>query len=200
MIGLAVVVLIAVVIVAYAADRILKARKQAKHLHMMSERLSAAASRSEAEQAGRDRVAAASVELTSVMPAIGRPPLSIPGVPSLTPHGPDAAETGESDAAKPEAGQAEEDGSEADLAKPEGPEADGKHLPDAGHTGNHPGHPVRLGDHAVRAGDHQTRAGEHPGRTGRPADHPGRGGHTGDHPVRAGHSGHTGEHQVAAGS
>jgi hypothetical protein len=62
----------------YAADRIIKAQARARRLAAMSERLTAATHRAEEQHERRQEVARASAELTSVMPAISRPPLSLP--------------------------------------------------------------------------------------------------------------------------
>lgn len=76
------VLLIVVIVVAlpvlYAADRIIKAHARARRLAEMSERLTAATQRAEKQHEKRQEVAKASAELTSVMPAISRPPLSLP--------------------------------------------------------------------------------------------------------------------------
>jgi hypothetical protein len=65
----------------YAADRALKARSQARRMRMMRHRLAAATVRAEEQQAQRQAADQASTALTSVMPAIERPPLTLPGVP-----------------------------------------------------------------------------------------------------------------------
>jgi hypothetical protein len=62
----------------YALDRFLKARSYARRRRVMSERLAAAAVRAEEQHEHRQAVARASAELTSVMPAIERPPLTRP--------------------------------------------------------------------------------------------------------------------------
>jgi hypothetical protein len=67
-----------VVPVLYAADRIIKAQTRARRLRTMSERLTAATERAEKQHERRQEVARASAELTSVMPAIERPPLTLP--------------------------------------------------------------------------------------------------------------------------
>ena len=72
--------------VLYAADRIIKARAQARRLRAMSERLDNATARAEQQQEKRQEVAKFSAALTSVMPAIKRPPLSLPNASS--PGGP----------------------------------------------------------------------------------------------------------------
>ena len=73
----AVVVLL---VVLYLAERVIKARSRARRLHSMSDRLVAAAARVDQQLEERRTQARASAALTSVMPAIKRPPLSLPGV------------------------------------------------------------------------------------------------------------------------
>jgi hypothetical protein len=64
----------------YVADRAVQARVQVRRLRRMSERLAAAAAKTEEQQAERRAADAASAELTSVMPAINlRPPVALPG-------------------------------------------------------------------------------------------------------------------------
>jgi hypothetical protein len=72
--------IIAAMILLYATDRILKSLARARWYRAMSDRLDAAAARTEEQQEQRKRAAAASAALTSVMPAIKRPPLTIPGM------------------------------------------------------------------------------------------------------------------------
>ncbi len=79
MFGLLLLGVLVAVFLLYTADRVLKARVQARRLRRMSERLAAAAARAEEQQAEREAAAAASAALTSVMPAINRPPLTLPG-------------------------------------------------------------------------------------------------------------------------
>ena len=78
MVDLLIVAVVVVVPALYAADRIIKARAQARRLRTMSERLTAATVRAEEQQEKRQEVAEFSAALTSVMPAIKRPPLSLP--------------------------------------------------------------------------------------------------------------------------
>src|SRR5713101_729386 len=61
-------------------DRVLKVRARARRYRAMSERLDAATARTDIQQEQRKTAAAASAALTSVMPAINRPPLTLPGV------------------------------------------------------------------------------------------------------------------------
>ena len=72
--------MIAAMILLYATDRVLKARVRARRYRAMSERLDAAAARTDKQQEQRKTAATASAALTSVMPAINRPPLTLPGV------------------------------------------------------------------------------------------------------------------------
>ena len=62
----------------YAADRVVQARVRARRLRRMTERLAAATARAEEQQVARAAEAEASAALTSVLPAIKRPPLSLP--------------------------------------------------------------------------------------------------------------------------
>ena len=89
--GLVVAGFIGVVLVLYAADRIVKARAQVRRLRSMSDRLAAATARAEEQQERRQAAARASQELTSVLPAIQRPPLTVPG---MRPHGAARPRTG----------------------------------------------------------------------------------------------------------
>lgn len=84
MVILVVACLAGAVLVLYAADRVVKARAQVRRLRTMSDRLAAATARADERQEQRQATAQASAALTSVMPAIKRPPLTLPGVP---PHG-----------------------------------------------------------------------------------------------------------------
>lgn len=80
MIGLVIGGFIGVVLVLYSADRVLKARAQVRRLRSMSDRLAAATARAEQQEEQRQAVARAGEELTSVLPAIKRPPLTVPGM------------------------------------------------------------------------------------------------------------------------
>ena len=62
----------------YAADRVVQARVRARRLRRMTERLAAATARTEEQQVARAAEAEASAALTSVLPAIKRPPLTLP--------------------------------------------------------------------------------------------------------------------------
>jgi hypothetical protein len=88
---------VAAMILLYATDRLLKAFTRVRRYRVMSERLDAVAVRSEVQQEQRKTAATASTALTSVMPAISRPPLTLPGMtrqprrgtPSCPAHGGD---------------------------------------------------------------------------------------------------------------
>lgn len=75
---LLIVCVVIVVPVLYAADRIIKAQARARRIRTMSERLDAVTVRADKQHERKQQVARASAELTSVMPAISRPPLSLP--------------------------------------------------------------------------------------------------------------------------
>jgi hypothetical protein len=77
---LLVVVVVVVVLLMYVADRVRKLRTRARQMAGMNDRLDAAAEKVDKEQRQRRAVVRASAELTSVMPAIKRPPLTIPGL------------------------------------------------------------------------------------------------------------------------
>jgi|SRR5216683_8163315 len=72
--------MIAAMILLSVTDRVLKVRARARRYRAMSERLDAATARTDIQQEQRKTAAAASAALTSVMPAINRPPLTLPGV------------------------------------------------------------------------------------------------------------------------
>ena len=78
MTGVLVLGILAAVFLCYAVDRVVKARAKARRLRRMSERLAAASARAEEQQAARAAEATASAALTSVLPAIKRPPRTLP--------------------------------------------------------------------------------------------------------------------------
>lgn len=80
MTGLLLVGVVVLVIALYLAERFLKARAQARRRHEMTDRLEAATARVDEQQARKRAKEKASAALTNVMPAINRPPLSLPGV------------------------------------------------------------------------------------------------------------------------
>ena len=82
MVGLLVVGFVIVALALYGVDRAIKARAQVRRLRNMSGRLEAATVRADKQQERRQAAAQASAALTSVMPAIERPPLPLPGTAS----------------------------------------------------------------------------------------------------------------------
>jgi hypothetical protein len=136
---LLVVVVVAAVPVLYAADRVMKARAHTRRLRNMTDRLAAATARTDEQQEKQQAVVRASAELTSVMPAIKRPPLTLPDEPSPDEPSPDEPSPAAAPrtAARPRTGR-------------------GRTGPDHG-----PAHPRRSapsGEHPVRPAD---RAGQH---------------------------------------
>ena len=140
----------------YGADRLVKARAQARRRRLMSDRLNAATVRVEEQIEHREAVEQASQALTSFMPAIQRPPSELPGMP---PHGPGRPRTAEERAAHHEA--ARHDAVKDDAAR---------HDPDSGHAGRRA---PRSGEHKTRGADRsphgEAAARAHPVRDGRPA-------------------------------
>jgi hypothetical protein len=67
------------VLVLYAGDRVLKARAQTRRLRRMNDRLTAVTARADEQQEQSQAADQASAELTSFMPAIKQPPLTVPG-------------------------------------------------------------------------------------------------------------------------
>jgi type II secretory pathway pseudopilin PulG len=98
---LLILVVIVGVVLLYAADRARKLRARARQMSGMNERLDVAAAKVDEQQERQQARVRASAELTSVLPAIKRPPLTLPGVP-----GPAAEPEDEPTAAEPEAGPA----------------------------------------------------------------------------------------------
>jgi hypothetical protein len=84
-VDLLVVAIVVVIPVLYAMDRVIKARAQTRRLRNMNDRLEAATARTDKQQEKQQAVARASAELTSVMPAIKRPPLTLPDEPPAEP-------------------------------------------------------------------------------------------------------------------
>ena len=85
MTGLLLVGVLVVLIALYLAERFLKARAQARRLQEMNDRLGAVTARVDEQQARKRAQSQAREALTNVMPAINRPPLSLPGVPAPGP-------------------------------------------------------------------------------------------------------------------
>ena len=92
MVFLLIAAIIAAMTLLYATDRVLKSVARARRYRAMGERLDAAAARTEKQQEQRKEAAAASAALTSVIPAIKRPPLTIPGMTSQSQPGAPAGE------------------------------------------------------------------------------------------------------------
>jgi hypothetical protein len=88
----------AAIVTGWAVDLMLRARARGRRLRVMGERLAAATARAEEQHQRRQATAHASRELTSVIPAIKRPPLSVPGVP---PRGAELPADPSSDGAHP---------------------------------------------------------------------------------------------------
>jgi hypothetical protein len=84
---LLIVLIVAAALLGYVADRARKLRARARQMAGMNDRLDAAAAKIDEEQHRKRARVRASAELTSVMPAIKRPPLTIPG---MSGHGPEA--------------------------------------------------------------------------------------------------------------
>ena len=128
---LIVVVVVVVLLLGYAADRARKLRVRARQMSGMNNRLDAAAAKVDKEQQQRRARVMASAELTSVMPAIKRPPLTIPG---MAGHGDEPEEQDEpaEPEAAPEASPAAEasTSAEAGTPAPAGSPADAPDAPD----------------------------------------------------------------------
>jgi type II secretory pathway pseudopilin PulG len=101
---LLILVVIVGVVLLYAADRARKLRARARQMSGMNERLDVAAAKVDEQQERKQARVRASAELTSVLPAIKRPPLTLPGVP-----GPAAEPEDEPAVAGPAAGAAADD-------------------------------------------------------------------------------------------
>jgi len=132
--GLLIVGFVGAVIMAYVADRIIKARAQARRLRAMTERLDAAAVRAEEQQEHRQAAAEASAALTSFMPAIKQPPLTVP----------DGQRRG---ASRPKAGCERVGQPERGSARPARPARSARSARRAARSGEHP---VRPADRATR--------------------------------------------------
>jgi hypothetical protein len=101
---LLILVVIAGVVLLYGADRARKLRARARRMGAMNDRLDVAAAKIDEQQERKQARVRASAELTSVLPAIKRPPLTLPGV-SGPAAGPEEAVPG---AVEQEAGPAAE--------------------------------------------------------------------------------------------
>lgn len=76
MVGLVIAGSVGTAVVLYGVDRVAKARARVQRRRAMSDRLAAATARAEEQQEQRQAADQASAALTSVMPAINRPPLT----------------------------------------------------------------------------------------------------------------------------
>lgn len=124
---LIVVVVVVVVLLGYAADRARKLRVRARQMSGMNNRLDAAAAKVDKEQQQRRARVMASAELTSVMPAIKRPPLTIPG---MAGHG-DEPEEQDDEPAEPQAAPEASPAAEAITSAEAGTPADAPDAPGA---------------------------------------------------------------------
>ena len=121
---------VAAMILLYATDRLLKAFTRVRRYRVMSERLDAVAVRSEVQQEQRKTAATASTALTSVMPAISRPPLTLPGMtrqprrgtPSCPAHGGDRQAHGGEATAHPRPRSAERPSRPGHATRPRQPQ------------------------------------------------------------------------------
>jgi len=77
-VGLLIAGLASAALVLYAVDRAVKARARVLRRRAMTDRLAAAAARAEQRREQRQAADEASAAPTSVMPAIKRPPLTVP--------------------------------------------------------------------------------------------------------------------------
>lgn len=77
--GLILVGIVVLVVAAWAADRLYKARVQTRRLRMMTSRLAAATQRADRQHDQQRATAQASAALTSFIPAIKHPQLTVPG-------------------------------------------------------------------------------------------------------------------------
>jgi hypothetical protein len=119
-VGLLIVAFVIVALALYGLDRAIKARAQVRRLRSMTDRLDAATVRAEKQQEKREAAEQASAALTSVISAIKRPPLTLPGTPSHD-AAVRASETAEPAAAEPAAAEpavAEAAGAEPAAAEP----------------------------------------------------------------------------------
>jgi hypothetical protein len=147
--ALLIVGVVVVVPVLYATDRIIKARAQARRVRTMSERLTAATARADEQHEKQQRVAEASAELTSVIPAINRPPLTLPG--STPQRGPSHGEPADG-------GPTDGDSSHRDRPHIAAHPRAGRSR--AEHSHAHPRRSSRTGEHSVRTGEHSAHTGE----------------------------------------
>jgi hypothetical protein len=121
---LLILVVIAAVVLLYAVDRARKLRARARQMSGMNERLDVAAAKVDEQRERKQARVRASAELTSVMPAIKRPPLTLPGVP-----GPAAGPAEEPAAPEPAGGPAGEKAVETTPATANGASATARKTP-----------------------------------------------------------------------
>ena len=145
---LLVLVVVAGVVLLYAVERTRKLRARARQMSAMNERLDVAAARVDEQQERRQARVRASAELTSVLPAIKRPPLTLPGVPG-SPAGP----AGEPAAPEPAAGGPERAAGHAPAAVGDTAAA-GDDPAAAADAGNLPGAGVEESPTTQAAQDH----------------------------------------------
>jgi hypothetical protein len=172
------------VLVLYAAERLLKARRRVRQLRRMSDRLEAAARRAEHQHEQRQAVAQASAALTAFMPAIKAPPLTVPGT-EVKIGQPESESESQSEAeAGSEAESEAQPKAKSDCERAARPDHGRVHRgPRTGeqrahtaeqprtHTGEQRAHTAELprvhtGEQPrVRTGEHGVRSGEHPVRS-----------------------------------
>jgi type II secretory pathway pseudopilin PulG len=143
---LLVLVVIAGLVLLYAADRARKLRARARRMGAMNDRLDVAAAKVDKQQERKQARVRASAELTSVLPAIKRPPLTLPGVPGPATE----PEEEEPAAAEPAA-----------KAVPHGTQPAAGDTPAAGDDT-----PAQAGDTPAQAGDTPAQAGDTPAQAG----------------------------------
>jgi hypothetical protein len=127
-VGLLLLGIVGALLVLYAGERVLKARARVRRRRVMGVRLAAATARAEEQHEQREAAVQASAELTSFMPAIQRPPLTLPGVAAHGPAGPAGPATGCERAGQKDRRPA------------------------------HPAHPAHPGRRPSRTGEHLTRS------------------------------------------
>jgi translation initiation factor IF-2 len=173
---LLILVVVAGVVLLYAVERARKLRARARQMSGMNERLDVAAAKVDEQQERKQARVRASAELTSVLPAIKRPPLTLPGVP-----GPADEPGDEPAAAEP---QAEVPSATADDARAR--TADTPAPADAGNTADGAGAEESLAAQAGDAVDSPV-AGGSSSAGGAPAagDSPGTAGEAAPEPVRS---------------
>jgi hypothetical protein len=133
MVALLLIGFVGAVFVLYAAERLLKARRRVHRLRTMSDRLAAAARRGEQQHERREAAAEASAALTSFIPAIKSPGVTVPGTDQRIGVAPKADPE---HAGRPDRGR---------------PGRRGPRTGERGHTGEQR---VRTGEHSVRSGEH----------------------------------------------